>query len=43
MKVGIFAVTGGEPLMRKDLAEVLFHGPKRGLKSGIVTNGFLVD
>ena len=43
MKVGMFAVTGGEPLMRKDLAEVLFHAHKRGLKTGIATNGFLVD
>lgn len=43
MKVGMFAVTGGEPLLRRDLAEVLFHALKRGLKTGIATNGFLVD
>jgi len=43
MKVGMFAVTGGEPLLRGDLAEVLFHAHNRGLKTGIATNGFLVD
>jgi radical SAM protein with 4Fe4S-binding SPASM domain len=43
MKVGMFAVTGGEPLLRRDLAEVLFHAHNRGLKTGIATNGFLVD
>ena len=43
MKVSMFAVTGGEPLMRRDLAEVLFHAHSLGLKTGIATNGFLVD
>ena len=43
LKVGTFAVTGGEPLLRKDLSEVLYHAWQRGLKTGIATNGFLVD
>ena len=43
MKVGMFAVTGGEPLLRKDLAEVLAYANKKGLKTGIATNGFLID
>ena len=43
LKVGMFAVTGGEPLLRKDLSEVLFHAWKGGLKTGIATNGFLID
>ncbi len=40
---GMFAVTGGEPLLRKDLPEVLNHAHRRGLKTGIATNGFLLD
>ena len=43
LKAGMFAVTGGEPLLRKDLPEVLSHAHQRGLKTGIATNGFLVD
>jgi radical SAM protein with 4Fe4S-binding SPASM domain len=42
-KAGMFAVTGGEPLLRKDLPEVLAHAQQRGLKTGIATNGFLLD
>jgi radical SAM protein with 4Fe4S-binding SPASM domain len=43
LKTDMFAVTGGEPLLRKDLPEVLSHAHRRGLKTGIATNGFLVD
>ncbi len=43
MNVGMFAVTGGEPLLRKDLLEVLAYAGLRGLKNGIATNGFLLD
>jgi len=39
----MFAVTGGEPLLRKDLPDVLAHARRRGLKTGIATNGFLLD
>src|SRR5512135_685236 len=40
MRVAMFAVTGGEPLLRRDLAEVLSHASRRGLKTGIATNAF---
>jgi radical SAM protein with 4Fe4S-binding SPASM domain len=43
IKVGMFAVTGGEPLLRKDLPDVLSHASRRGLKTGIATNGYLID
>ena len=43
LKTDMFAVTGGEPLLRKDLPEVLSHAHRGGLKTGIATNGFLVD
>ena len=43
LRVGMLAVTGGEPLLRRDLAEVLSHAHHRGLKTGIATNGFLID
>ena len=43
LKTDMFAVTGGEPLLRKDLSEVLSHAHQLGLKTGIATNGFLVD
>ena len=36
------AVTGGEPLMRKDLFEVMGYASQLGFPWGMVTNGFLV-
>jgi radical SAM protein with 4Fe4S-binding SPASM domain len=42
LEVDMFAITGGEPLLRKDLLRVLAHAQQRGLKSGIATNGFLI-
>lgn len=42
-KVRMFAATGGEPLLREDLLEVLAYARTRGLKTGIATNGFLLD
>ncbi|MGL1934960.1 MAG: TIGR04133 family radical SAM/SPASM protein [Fibrobacterales bacterium] len=36
----IIAITGGEPLMRKDLAEVGMELNKRGFPWGMVTNGW---
>lgn len=36
--------SGGEPLLREDLAALIRHGRKAGLEHfGIVTNGYLVD
>ena len=43
MGVKSLAVTGGEPLLRRDLLDVLDYARQLGLKSGIATNGFLVD
>lgn len=37
------SITGGEPLMRKDLAAVVAHMTKVGLRSCIVTNGVLLS
>jgi radical SAM protein with 4Fe4S-binding SPASM domain len=43
MKVEMFGVTGGEPLLRPDLLPLLAYAGERGLRTGIATNGFLVD
>jgi len=43
LRVDMLAVTGGEPLLRKDLLTVLDYARQRGLKTGIATNGYLVD
>ncbi|MBI2388813.1 MAG: radical SAM protein [Deltaproteobacteria bacterium] len=37
------SITGGEPLLRKDLDEVVAHMTRIGLRSCIVTNGTLLD
>jgi radical SAM enzyme (rSAM/lipoprotein system) len=37
------AVTGGEPLVRKDLFEILSEVSKMGFPWGMVTNGMLLD
>jgi len=37
------AVTGGEPLLRPDLCEVMGYAHSLGFNWGIVTNGFLVN
>ena len=37
------AVTGGEPLLRKDLFEVMKYAKELGFSWGMVTNGFLID
>lgn len=42
-KVEYFVVTGGEPLLRDDLFEVFSFAKKQGLKTGIATNGFLIN
>lgn len=43
LKVRFFAVTGGEPLTRRDLFDVLSYADSLDLKTGIATNGFLID
>ena len=37
------AIGGGEPLMRKDLFEVIAHARKKGVPVSIVTNGIVVN
>jgi radical SAM protein with 4Fe4S-binding SPASM domain len=37
------AVTGGEPLLRKDIFDVMGYASSLGFRWGIVTNGMLVD
>jgi len=37
------AVTGGEPLLRKDLFEVMSYASSLGFPWGMVTNGYLVN
>jgi radical SAM protein with 4Fe4S-binding SPASM domain len=43
MKVSCFRVTGGEPLMRKDMLDVLSYATEKGLTTSLATNGYLVD
>jgi radical SAM protein with 4Fe4S-binding SPASM domain len=43
MDVSTIQVTGGEPLMRKDLLEILSYASEKGLKTCLATNGYLVD
>lgn len=37
------AITGGEPLLRKDLFEVMEYAHSLGFEWGMVTNGYLID
>ena len=39
----ILVVTGGEPLVRPDLLEVLSFAKTLGFQTGIVTNGYILD
>ena len=43
LRVRMFAVTGGEPLLRSDLLDVLAHASNRGLFTGVATNGYQID
>lgn len=43
LRVHTFAVTGGEPLLRRDLIELLTHASRLGMKTGVATNGFVLD
>jgi AdoMet-dependent heme synthase len=43
MGVKTFFVTGGEPLVRKDIFEVMSYAHKKGLKTGMATNGLLIN
>lgn len=39
----IFSVTGGEPLLRNDIFDVLTYAKKKGMAVGIVTNGYATE
>jgi radical SAM protein with 4Fe4S-binding SPASM domain len=38
-----FLISGGEPLLRPDLTEIMKYASHRHLKLGLVTNGFFVE
>jgi radical SAM protein with 4Fe4S-binding SPASM domain len=38
-----FVVSGGEPLVRRDVVELMGHATEQGLDVGLVSNGFLVE
>ncbi len=38
-----FGITGGQPLLRKDLFEVLDYATEKGLNTSIITDGRLLD
>ncbi|MGO8990047.1 MAG: radical SAM protein [bacterium] len=43
MGVKRFLISGGEPLLRPDLIEIMKYATRRHLKLGLVTNGFFVE
>jgi len=43
LRVRYFFVTGGEPLIREDLFEVLDDAKQRGMKVGMISNSLLYD
>ncbi|MFX0200132.1 MAG: radical SAM protein, partial [Candidatus Hodarchaeota archaeon] len=38
-----FGLSGGEPLMRKDIFEPIKHARDLGMKVSLITNGFFVN
>ncbi len=43
MKVRFFAATGGEPLLRADILEVMKYAHEKGIRVGLATNGFFIN
>lgn len=39
----IFSVTGGEPLLREDIFDILKYAKAKGMKVGFVTNGYIAE
>lgn len=39
----LLILSGGEPLLRKDIYELIEYGSKKGLKMGLGSNGYLID
>ncbi len=42
-KIPFFSLTGGEPLLRKDLEEMIAYARMLGLEVNLITNGILAD
>lgn len=42
-KVPSISFTGGEPLLRKDLPELVAHAKKHGMRVNLITNGTYID
>jgi radical SAM protein with 4Fe4S-binding SPASM domain len=42
-RIPFFSFTGGEPLMRKDLEQIIRYAVKLGLRVNLITNGTLAD
>jgi radical SAM protein with 4Fe4S-binding SPASM domain len=43
LKTEIIGFTGGEPLLREDLETIALRAKRKGIDSGITTNGLLLD
>ncbi len=43
MRTEVIGWTGGEPLLRDDLEEISAYARDRGIRSGVTTNGLLLD
>jgi len=43
MGTSIITISGGEPLMHEELAEIIRHVRRRGMIAGMITNGFLLS
>jgi MoaA/NifB/PqqE/SkfB family radical SAM enzyme len=43
MGTSMITISGGEPLMHPELEEVIRHMRKRGMYTGMITNGFLLS
>ena len=39
----LLVLSGGEPLLRQDIFELIDYGSKKGLKMGLGSNGYLID
>ena len=39
----LLILSGGEPLLRKDIFELIQYGTERGLKMALGSNGMLID
>ena len=42
-KIPFFSFTGGEPLLRRDLEDLITYAERRGLRTNLVSNGTLAD